>query len=72
MLQMDGLQFASVIAATQAAWENPLKKDNIHRAIKIRATCPVIAVTAYRDQSIPAKAKKVGIKKVLQKPVDFR
>ena len=31
--------------------------------------CPVVAVTAYTDDSTFKKAERVGIKKVINKPV---
>ena len=69
---MDGCQLAKLILATQSAWKNILKKDdNIHRAFKSRSTCPVVAITASKDDSTKTLAEKAGIKKVLYKPVDI-
>jgi response regulator of citrate/malate metabolism len=33
--------------------------------------CPIVAVTAFKDKSIHVEAERIGIKKVLHKPVDF-
>lgn len=70
---MDGLQFTKLIQVTQNSWRNSLKNDdNINRALKIRSICPVVAITACKDSSVNALARKVGISKVLYKPVDCR
>ncbi len=39
--------------------------------MKIRHMCPIVAVTAFKDRSIHVEADRIGIKKVLHKPVDF-
>ncbi len=49
-----------------------MKKDNINRAVKIRALCPVVAITACKDKSVNEEAARVGISEVLYKPVNFR
>ncbi len=72
MPEMDGLQFTKLIQATQNTWRVSLKKDNINRALKIRSICPVVAITACRDSSVNALARKVGVSKVIYKPVDCR
>ena len=36
---------------------------------KAKRICPVVAVTAYTDEATYKKAEKVGIKKVINKPV---
>ncbi len=36
---------------------------------KTTRVCPVVAVTAFTDESTFKKAEKVGIKKVINKPV---
>jgi CheY-like chemotaxis protein len=36
---------------------------------KTNRVCPVVAVTAYTDESTYKKAERVGIKKVINKPV---
>jgi FixJ family two-component response regulator len=46
------------------------KKDAVNRAMKIRHMCPVVAVTAYNDKSFHVEAAKIGIKKVMHKPVN--
>jgi hypothetical protein len=33
--------------------------------------CPIVAVTAFKDKSIHVEADRIGIKKVLHKPVDW-
>jgi hypothetical protein len=47
-----------------------LKKDAVNRAMKIRHMCPVVAVTAYNDKSFHIEAERIGIKKVMHKPVN--
>jgi response regulator of citrate/malate metabolism len=37
---------------------------------KTNRVCPVVAVTAYTDESTYKKAERVGIKKVINKPVN--
>jgi response regulator of citrate/malate metabolism len=34
--------------------------------------CPVVAITACKDNSIEDDAKMAGVSKVLYKPIDFR
>ncbi len=50
---------------------NSFKQDTVNRALKIRQMCPIVAVTAFKDKSIHVEAERIGIKKVLHKPVDF-
>jgi CheY-like chemotaxis protein len=71
MPEMDGFQFSQLIIKTQRMWLTSFKQDNVNRAVKIRNMCPIVAVTAFKDKSIHAEAERIGIKKVLHKPVDF-
>ena len=45
---MDGLQFAKVVLEIQKSFKKLLKKDlnDLNRARKIRALCPIVAITA--------------------------
>ena len=43
---MDGLQFAKLVLAVQKSFKELLKKDDLNRARKTRAVCPVVAITA--------------------------
>ncbi len=52
-------------------WLTSFKQDTVNRAMKIRNMCPIVAVTAFKDKSIHVEAERIGIKKVLHKPVDF-
>jgi CheY-like chemotaxis protein len=71
MPEMDGFQFSKLIFKTQQIWLNSFKQDSVNRAIKIRFMCPIVAVTAFKDKSIHVEADRIGIKKVLHKPVDW-
>ena len=72
MPEMDGLQFTNLVLATQLSWRRSLKVDNINRAVKIRAMCSVVAVTACKDQSVKEEALRIGVSKVVYKPVELR
>ena len=37
----------------------------------MKRECPVVAVTAFTDESVRKKAIKVGMKSVINKPVQF-
>ena len=71
MPEMNGFQFSELIINTQRMWLSSFKQDSVNRAMKIRHMCPIVAVTAFKDKSIHVEADRIGIKKVLHKPVDF-
>ena len=37
----------------------------------MKRVCPVVAVTAFTDESVRKKCLSLGMKSVLQKPVEF-
>ena len=53
-------------------WFEALKEQLGYRKAKARFECPVVAVTAQNTEEVVQTAAKVGIKKVLFKPVDIR
>jgi len=71
MPEMDGYEVARLILMTQKNWSDGLKKSKSINRVKIRQKCPVIAVTAYTDQSVYKLAEKAGISQVLHKPVSI-
>ena len=54
----------------QKGWFSNIRANHLFGKTKTKFECPVIAVTAYQSSDIEDQAKKVGIKKVLYKPVD--
>ncbi len=66
---MDGYELAQRIIQVQQMWFERMKKDEGFRKNKAKQECPVVAVTAFNSQDIVERAKKVGIKQVLFKPV---
>ena len=53
-------------------WFEALKEQLGYRKAKARFECPVVAVTAQNTEEVVQTAAKVGIKKVLFKPVNIR
>jgi len=61
MPEIDGYEVARLILMTQKNWADGLKKSKSINRVKIKQKCPVIAVTAFTDQSVYKQAEKAGI-----------
>lgn len=69
MPQMDGFEVCTQIIKTQKFWfDSMLKSKSILKFKAIRET-PVVAVTAYTDQTTTQTAMAVGMSNLLHKPV---
>lgn len=68
---MDGFQVAIEILGMQRAWRQKIEKDQVFGSLKMRRECPVVAVTAFAQESVQQKSKLAGISHVLTKPVGF-
>ena len=66
---VDGFEVCIQIKATQDYWFDGFKKSLSLVKFKTMRMCPVVAVTAFTDESTFKKAEKVGMKKVINKPV---
>jgi CheY-like chemotaxis protein len=64
----NGYEVCTRIMDTQNAWFASMRKQLTPVKFKARA-CPVVAVTAFTDDSVKVQAKKVGMKEVINKPV---
>jgi len=66
---MDGYDVAAQIIALQRGWRETIIQQQTLGKKKLQRECPVIAVTAFTDESVVKKSLKVGMKRVLNKPV---
>lgn len=67
---MDGYRVAECIRATEQTWARQVASTSLQGKFKILTQCPIIAVTAFYDDSVEKKAKAAGINKVLKKPIN--
>ena len=70
MEPVDGLQVCHEIITTQRMWLPYMQQQKNILKFKSKRECPVVAVTAFRDQSTTQYAKEAGMKEVLHKPVN--
>jgi len=70
MPKIDGFKLAALIQSTERVWFDEISKAGDIRAAKARK-CPIVAVTAFDLESVKINAQKVGIERVLSKPVEI-
>lgn len=68
MPDIDGFQVASMIRSIENLWGKEISNPNDIRRLK-KKNCPIVAVTAFNCRDIYDQAFKVGINRVLNKPV---
>lgn len=68
---MNGFEVSVNILATQNNWFHAMRKQQSLVKFKARQFCPVVAVTAFVDDSVKITAKKVGIVEVISKPISI-
>lgn len=66
---MDGYEVCTTIKATQNNWFEAMRKQQSLVKFKAKQQCPVVAVTAFCDDSVKENAAKVGIAEVINKPI---
>ena len=71
MPEMDGYELARQILALQKGWRDQIILTQTLGGIKMKRECPVVAVTAFTDESVRKKSIKIGMKSVINKPVQF-
>ncbi len=70
MPDIDGFQVASMIRSIENLWGDEIGKLNDIRRLK-KKNCPIVAVTAFNCSDVNDRALKVGINRVLHKPVNI-
>ncbi len=53
----------------QQGWKENIEKNLVLGKMKMKRPCKVVAVTAFINESVEKRATKIGIKRVLPKPV---
>jgi CheY-like chemotaxis protein len=66
---MNGFEVCTNITATQNSWFAGMQKQQNAVKFKARTLCPVVAITAFTDESVQQEAMKVGFLQVMNKPV---
>jgi len=66
---VDGYEVCTQIMATQTYWFEIMRRQQSIIKFKTKRKIPVIAVTAYTDDSTRIKAMKVGMVELMHKPV---
>lgn len=66
---MNGFDVSVNIMAMQNNWFHAMKKQQSLVKFKASRFCPVVAVTAFVDDSVKITAKKSGIVEVMSKPI---
>jgi len=66
---LDGYGVCTQITATQNFWFEGMRKQQSLVKFKAKRVTPVVAVTAYTDESTKVKAKSVGMSDLMHKPV---
>ena len=66
---MNGFEVSVNIMAMQNNWFHAMKKQQSLVKFKTGRLCPVVAVTAFVDDSVKTTAKKSGIVEVMSKPI---
>ncbi len=69
MPEMDGYEVAAQILALQRGWRDTIIRQQTLGKKKFERECPVVAVTAFTDESVVKKSLQVGMNRVLNKPV---
>ena len=70
MPKIDGFKLAIIIQSIEKVWFDTIDKEGDIRRQKAKK-CPIVAVTAFDLENVRKNAQKVGIERVLAKPVDI-
>ena len=68
---MDGYTMAELMRGTQKGWNRALKDKGPNAAAKkVKKYCPIVAITAHRDNDYnPLQIKKAKLNETVFKPV---
>jgi CheY-like chemotaxis protein len=71
MPDVDGFKVAETIRSIEKVWHAVIKDPKDVRHVKAKKPCPIVAITAFNSGDVDLQAKKVGICRVLTKPVNI-
>lgn len=69
MPEMDGYRVAELIITTEKYFFESMKLNSVESVTKSKRHCPIVAITANCDETVREKALRVGIVRVLPKPM---